>query len=344
MPSCGTIRRYLTDRKRVSRLRMKAPEFNRQLLAPRHWPAWFGVFIIFLMARSPWWLQKQLGYFLGWLSWHLVGQRRSDTLVNLRLCFPEVDEAQRLVMARDVFRQAGISVFELANAWFRTPQSMQKRFFMVNPEYLADAHAQGRGVVLLGMHFSGLDLAGSLSSVRFPVNIVYRPQNNPVFEYVVARQRAPVCEGQIDHDNMRGLLKALKAGKIVWYTPDQDFGLYHGVMAPFFGVPAATITTPARLARANKSPVVMVHFRRNDDDRYELYFEQVPDFPTGDDLADATRINRELEKMIRRAPTQYMWFHRRFKTRADGTPPPYVKKKRELRAEKEAAAAAEKQP
>ena len=142
---------------------------------------------------------------------------------------------------------------------------------------------------------------------------------------------------------MRLLIKALKGAHIVWYTPDQDFGYRHAVFVPFFGIPAATITTPTRLARVNGSAVMMVHFNRiGDSEQYRMLLTPpFEDYPSGDDAADAARVNLQLEQLIRRAPTQYMWYHRRFKTPIPGTEPPYPPKRKDvIRRRQQAAAAA----
>lgn len=316
--------------------------FERRLLGPRFWPMWFAVLLLFLLARLPWFLQLNIGRFLGWLSWHLIPQRRSDALVNLRLCFPEKTEAEHQAMARDTFRQGGIGLLETLNAWFVPAEHYRQRIHIQGLEHIRAAEAEGRGVLLLGAHYSQMDFGGSLCSLYFTVDTVYRPQNNPVLEYVVRRCRVRLYRWQIDHDNMRGLVRAFKNGHIVWYTPDQDFGLKQGVFAPFFGVEAATITATSRLARVNNSVVMFVHFyRKADNKNYDILLTPpLQNYPSGDDVADATRVNQELEKLIRRAPTQYMWFHRRFKTRPEGAPGLYVKKRRQIREERELAEAA----
>ena len=318
---------------------MKAPVFERRLLAPRYWLAWLALFFIFLLAQIPRFIQRPLGTALGWLAWHLVGQRRSDTLVNLRLCFPELSEAERERMGREVFYNTGRGVFETADIWFRPLALSRKRIHFQGMELLQAAKAQGRGVLLLGAHYTSLDSGGTLCSLHFPVDILYRPQNNPVFDFITYNRRARAHPRQIDHDNMRGLLRALKDGDVVWYTPDQDYGLRQGVFAPFFGVQAATITATARMARANNSVVMFVHFYVRDDGHINMRFFPGPDnYPSGDDVQDATRVNQQLEAIIRIAPTQYMWYHRRFKTRPPGEPMPYVKKRRQLQEERELSA------
>lgn len=305
---------------------------ERQWLHPRYWGAWLACVLIFLLAWLPWAVQRRLGAGIGALAYKLVAQRVDDTRINLRLCFPELSEDEREVMVREVFRQGGIGIFESARAWFRPLESYRRHVNIIGAEHVIEAAREGRGVIILGAHYSGLDLNGVAVALCFPLQVIYRPQNNPVLDWLIRSRRRRTFSGQIDHADMRSLFKALKAGEIVWTSVDQDFGLKQGVMAPFFGYPAATLVATSRMARINQSPVVFVHFMRNPDERsYTLLFtEPLQGYPSGDDITDATRINHELESLIRRAPTQYMWFHRRFKSRPEGEEAPYRKKRKHL--------------
>lgn len=309
---------------------MTPPAFSKALLAPRYWAAWLLIGLFWTMAKLPWGLQRRLGAGLGSLAWQLVVQRRNDTLINLQRCFPELDATAREAMARATFRNAGIGIFETANAWFRTPEYYRHRITFEGLEHLRAMQERGKGILLLGAHYSLLDLGAAMASLHFKVDTVYRPQKNAVFEYMMTRRRLRYHHWTIPYRDMRLLIKALKSSHIVWYTPDQDFGRKHSVFAPFFGVPAATITTPARLAQVNDSAVMLIHFCRDGDmENYRfLITPALTNYPSGDDIVDATRINHELERLIRRAPAQYMWSHRRFKTRPAGEPHLYEEKKK----------------
>lgn len=313
----------------MSRITRVNDGFQSAWLHPRYWLIWLLLAIAVVLGRLPWGVQRRLGAGLGWLAYHLVPQRVDDTRINLRLCFPALSEPEREALVRDVFRQGGIGVMETAAAWIKPTESHRSRIVVEGLEHVLAAQAQGKGLIILGAHYSGLDLNGTAASLFFPLHVVYRPQNNPVLDYFIRRCRSKTYIGQIDHADMRSLFKALKAGDTVWTSVDQDFGLKQGVMAPFFGYPAATLIATSRMARINQSPVIFVHFMRNaDEQRYTLHFTApLTDYPSGDDTADATRLNAELEALIRRAPTQYMWFHRRFKSRPAGEVAPYRKKR-----------------
>ena len=306
--------------------------FDWLWLHPRYWAAWFACGLIMLLALLPWALQKRLGAGLGWLAFTLIKPRVNDTRINLALCFPERSEAARETMVRDVFRQGGIGIFESANAWFKPLTWQLRRVHTEGIEHVTDAAKLGRGVIILGAHYSGLELNGAMASRFFPLQVIYRPQNNPVLDWLIRSRRRRTYVDQIDHADMRTLFKALKRGDIVWTSVDQDFGLKQGVMAPFFGVPAATLTATSRMARINQSPVLFTQFFRNPDDSYTLRFTPpLTGYPSGDDVMDATRMNAVLATLIGEHPTQYMWFHRRFKSQPAGGKSPYTKKKKHAR-------------
>lgn len=301
--------------------------FQSRFLLPRYWGIWLGFALLWCLTFLPWPAQRQLGCWIGELVWQLGKKRRNDTLTNLRLCFPELSEEARTDMAVDVFRNAGIGLFESLNAWYK-PSHFHRKVTIAGLHHLTEAQAEGKSILLLGAHYTMLDAGGLICRQFFPAAIVYRPQNNPLLEWLISHARQRLYSQQLDHDNMRGLVRALRNKQIVWYTPDQDFGLHQGIMAPFFGVPAATITATRRLAALDQSAVMAIHFYRQDDKRphYHITITRALDhYPSADVLADTTRVNQLLESLIRIAPDQYMWFHRRFKTRPPGEASVYLR-------------------
>ena len=313
----------------MARIVRASDGFDPRWLHPRHAGAWLACLLFMLMASLPWLLQKRLGMALGWLAFTLVKPRVADTRINLALCFPTLDASAREAMVRDVFRQAGIGIFETANAWFKPLASQLRRVRAEGVIHVTEAAAQGRGVIILGAHYTHLDLNGAMAAQHFPLQVIYRPQNHPVLDWLIRARRRRTYINQIDHADMRSLFKSLKQGAIVWTSVDQDFGLRQGVMAPFFGVPAATLTATSRMARINSSPVLFTQFFRNPDDSYTLRFTPaLTDYPSGDDVQDATRMNAMLASLISEHPTQYMWFHRRFKSQPPGTSSPYARKRK----------------
>ena len=298
---------------------------DRSLLSPRHWPACALLLVMRAIAFLPLPVQLSLGRGIGSAAHLLARRRRHVTEVNVALCFPALSDPERRNLVRRIFVSTGIAAVETSIAFFRDPERYRERLIVEGLDNLEDAQAHGRGVVLIGAHFSTLDIAGALLSLVADIDVIYRADRNPVMEHALRMGRQRLHDGVIERKDVRTALKHLKAGRTVWYAADQDYGPKHSVFAPFFGVPAATITATARLARFNGSPAVFVsHFRDPERRRWTIRFSPaIEGFPSEDSLADATRINRMIEDAIRTHPDQYLWLHRRFKTRPPGQSRPY---------------------
>ncbi len=293
---------------------------KKQFLAPKYWPTWAGLGLLYIICRLPFHWQIKLGNAVGDLMHLLFKSRRHITEVNIRLCFPEFSEPEQQQLVRDVFRNNAIGMFETSMSWWRSNRFLSMPVNLKGQQFLDDALSQNKGVILLGAHFSTLDMGGRLLARFYNVGAMYRKHNNPLMDFVIKQGREKHLNQTIERKNLRGVLKALRNNQVVWYAPDQDFGPKHSVYAPFFNVPAATITATSRLAKLNNSPILMfAHHRCHDNSGYELeLFPVIQNFPSGDDVQDAARINQELEKGILKDPSQYMWVHRRFKTHPDG--------------------------
>mgnify|MGYP001058438402 FL=1 len=291
----------------------------RQFLGPRYWPTWLGLGVLWLIAHLPYRLQLGLGAVIGALAYRFAKRRRAICEENIALCFPELDVTARQQLIRDTFRANGIGVIEAAIAWSCDPERFRTRVRLEGGEHLRAAMAQGKGVLLIGGHYSTLELGGTLLSLFHPMNVTYRAHKNPLVEAVMTNSRAKHFARVIEREDVRQAMRSLKDGDALWFAPDQDYGAHHSVFVPFFGVEAATITATSRFARMNDSPVLMFsHTRLPDNSGYKLTLGPVlKGFPSGDDEADARRINDELEARIREYPEQYLWLHRRFKTQRD---------------------------
>lgn len=295
---------------------------------PRYWPAWIGIGFLWLSAHCPHPVRMGIGRVLGWAMYLFGRDRRHITEVNLQLCFPELDQRAYRRLVRQTFASNAIGVVETAFAWFRDPELLRPRVRLEGEEHLRKALEQGRGVLLLGGHFTTLDLGGALLSLFLEIDVTYRPHPNPVFHQFMLRGRERLYGKAFDRSEVRGMLRSLRKNRVVWYAPDQDYGAKHSVFAPFFGIPAASITATGRFAEMSGAPVVpFSHFRSNGNREYELRVEPpLENFPGEDPVDSATRVNEWLESAIRRHPDQYMWLHRRFKTRPPGEPRPYRRK------------------
>lgn len=306
-------------------------------LHPRWWPTWAGIGSLWMVGRLPIRAQQALGRAIGDLTHALLPRRREVTDTNLRLCFPELSEEARGQLLRKTFQANAIGLLECGTAWFNSPEKFRSVTQVHGIEHVHKALEQGRGVLLLGGHFSTLDLGGALVSLFLDFDVMQRDHNNKLFNAVMTRSREGRFGVALGRKDLRGLLRRLQMNRIVWYAPDQDFGRKNSVFAPFFGVPAATITATARIARSSRAPVIAIsHFRREDGSGYDIYFEPaLENYPSGDDVTDATLTNAVLESQIRRYPDQYLWMHRRFKSRPEGEADFYkFRKKRKRRKAK----------
>jgi len=302
------------------------PPFTH-FLAPKFWLTWLGIALLVLIAYLPFRLRMFTGHCLGIILYSLARERRYITQTNIAICFPERSAQQQAKLVRDCFIENGIGLIETAVGWVRNPRHFQHLLKINNAEAMQTALAKGKGVILLGAHYTTLDFSANLASLQYPFAVTYRPHKNPLFDAFMLKGRLKNCNGVFDRYDIRGTLRHLKKNNIIWYAPDQDYGPEHAVFAPFFGRQAATITAASRLAGFYDSPVLLVrHHRMSGSQPYEVEFIPFPEsFPGDDEVADATYMNKQLEVAIRVQPAQYLWMHKRFKTQANGKPDsPYI--------------------
>jgi KDO2-lipid IV(A) lauroyltransferase len=278
---------------------------------------------MWLAARLPWSVQRGLGAGLGALALRVAGARRRAAQVNLALCFPRLDEAERSALLHAAFRDLGIGLFEFARAWWGSVAPMRRTVRIEGLDAVNALRAQGRGVLLVSGHFMTLEMCGRLMCDHLPLAGMYRRHRSPVMEWAVMRGRLRYASAMFGNDELRGAMRHLKRGGILWYAPDQDMRGKDTVFAPFFGVPAATITATHQFARLTGCAVVPFFHRREGADYVLRLGAPLPDFPSADAADDSARVNAAIEAMVREAPSQYLWIHRRFKRRPPGMASPY---------------------
>jgi KDO2-lipid IV(A) lauroyltransferase len=300
----------------------KLPFHNRQFWQPRYWLTWLGFACLWCWLQLPLRGQLHLGHWISRVLYRIGKRRRQITATNIRLCFPELSAEAQQQLVRQVFFENTFGLLETARTFWASHDQLQalraKTRFDDLPQ-LEAALAQNKGVILIGAHYSTLDLGGVLFSLFADVTVLYRPHNNALFDVFLKQARHRWATDVFANSQMKSIVRALRQGKILWFPADQDYGLQQSVMAPFFGIPAATITTPARLAKLTHSPILVLgHHRLPDQQHYQLTLQTLTDPPINNDIACATAINTALEQQIRHFPAQYMWPHRRFKHQVDG--------------------------
>lgn len=290
---------------------------------------------LWLGTRLPYAMQLKLGSMLGALMYRYSRKRRHICETNINLCFPECSDRERADLTRRTFRSMGISFLETPLAWWGSNKRLAKLCNIEGIEHLKTALAEGHGVMLLTAHFTCLELGARLLALQHPFAVMYRQHRNLPFEMMMQHNIKQHFISAIPRHEVRTLLRALKKNQAVWYAPDQDFGPEHSLFAPFMGINAATLEAPMRITKMSGAKIVpFFPIRRKDGRGYQVdVLPALDNFPSGDDLYDATRLNALIEEQIRRAPDQYLWLHRRFKTRPPGEPGLYgwADKKRKVR-------------
>jgi KDO2-lipid IV(A) lauroyltransferase len=290
-----------------------------QFFHPRFWPSWFGLLLMRLSIYCPIRVQLWMAKLLAVLMRPTMKKRRQIAKRNLELCFPDLSDEQRHDLLEKNQQTMGMMMIETAMSWWASDAMLQKRVSYEGLEYLEAAVEKGKGVILLTGHFTSMEIGGRLIMLKQPCYVMFRELKNPLFNAFMMRARTHHSEGVVMQRDPRVMVRALRKNKIVWYAPDQDHGKRQSVFAKFFGVQASTVIATARLAKMSGAAVIPFTPRRDEKGHYTLTLSApLTNFPAGDDIADAQRINDIIEKEIRQSPEQYLWAHRRFKTQPEG--------------------------
>ena len=266
--------------------------------------------------------QAGLGRGLGRLLFALAGGRRRVALRNVQLCLPELDEAARQALVRQHFQWLARSLLERGLLWY-APVARLKRLIRVAGD-VGLAERSDKPVMWLVPHFVALDVAG-VATLLFqtrPAASIYQAQSNAVFDAAMRKGRLRFGGAQVFARSERALplVRAIRRGTAFFNLPDMDFGARDAAFVPFFDVPAATLLAPARMARTLGMVVqpVLAEILPGGQGYLVRFLPAWEDFPGDDDLAAATRINAWVAEQIRLNPAQYLWVHKRFKTRPEG--------------------------
>ena len=294
-------------------------------LSPREWPAWLGIGLGWLLARLPWGLVRVIAPAVGALLRTLLRSRRRAVATNLALCFPASDESARAALLRANFRALGLSVFEFLRAWWGPLAPLDRGFELLGREHVDRVRAEGRGVLLISPHFMTLEICTRLLCGELPVAGMYRPHDSAALDWAVRRGRLRHAAAMFARDELRPAIRHLKQGGILWFAPDQETRRGDSVFVPFFGQPAKSLTSTHAMARLSGARVLPLFHERLPDGRYRVEIgAPLEEFPSADATVDTARSMAVVEAAIRRAPAQYLWLHKRFKSRPDGGPSPYA--------------------
>jgi Kdo2-lipid IVA lauroyltransferase/acyltransferase len=297
-----------------------------RFLLPWYWPAWFALGLTRVLARLSYPAMLRVCAALGTLArWVLPVQRRIVRR-NLELCLPELDRPARERILRDHFRNLGITVGETALSWWDDGTRIRALAQVEGLEHVDRALARGSGVILLAAHFTTLEMGARIMTLARPIHPMYKPTRNPLIaEYMIAR-RAAQSAGAIANDDIRSVVRTLRANGVIWYAPDQAYRHKGAELVPFFGIPVATNTATSRLARSTGAAVLPYFVERLPAAAgYRVRIgAALENFPSDDPVADTLRYHALIEAEVRRIPAQYLWVHRRLKGLGPDAPDYYA--------------------
>ena len=289
-----------------------------EFIHPKFYPTWILILLMRIGVFIPFQFQVILGKAIGKLIYPFMKKLRETAYSNISNCFPEKKQPQVTLLVKQHFDAIGISLFETANAYYGSDRKIKKLLSINNKHFFSDALKDEGGIILLCSHFMPLMLGSRALLLENTIANVYRPQNNKLFDKVMVKGYQKNGAVMIKSKDTRSILKAIKNSLPIWYAPDQDLGINNSVFAPFFGIETATASATARLAKNNNTRVIPYSFIRTKQG-YEMSFDKpIKNYPSNDPIKDATTTNKILENQIIMAPEQYLWIHRRFKTRPDG--------------------------
>jgi KDO2-lipid IV(A) lauroyltransferase len=292
---------------------------------PRFWIMWATFALLKLASFFPYRLLLVIGKFLGRGIKLISVKAERVARINLQLCFPEKSPKEREQIKNECFESIGIALVELAICWWWSEKRLKSLVEIRGLEHLEAVLANGQGAILLTGHFTSLEIGARLFTLNKPLQVMYRTQKNALFDSYLYSKRCGYLENVVSRKSTRQLIKGIKKLIPTWYAPDQNFTNERNIFAPFMGVPAATITASSRLVQAAGCAVLPFYtYRKPDGTGYILTIKpSLQNFPSGDDLTDATAINASIEKFVRSHPEQYMWIQPRFKSRPEGEPSVY---------------------
>ncbi|WP_296265086.1 lipid A biosynthesis lauroyl acyltransferase [Pseudomonas sp. UBA6562] len=311
---------------------MDRPRFRTAFLHPRFWALWLGLGVLWLIVQLPYRALLAIGRALGAVMYRVAGERRRIAARNLELCFPQYSSDERQRLLKENFASTGIAFFEMAMSWWWPKARLAKLAHIEGLEHLQAAQRDGQGAILMAVHFTTLEIGAALLGQVHTIDGMYREHGNPVFDFIQrsGRERHNLDSLAVEREDVRGMLKLLRAGRAIWYAPDQDYGTKQSLFVPLFGIPAATVTATTKFARLGKARVIPFTQRRlADGSGYRLVVHPpLADFPGESEEADCLRINQWVEGVLSECPEQYLWAHRRFKSRPEGAAPLYEKRRK----------------
>jgi len=296
---------------------------------PRLWLSYLAYAAIKLLIQLPYDWQLMIARLAGRLFFAFPGYRKTITCTNISLCFPELSQDQQQQLARDSYEFMAMALVDTAINWWGNADKIKPQIDVTGFEYVQQAQHEQKNILFFSAHFTSLESAGRYLADKFDFATSFQYLRNPFFNHKMLQARHKYYFRSIERNDLRGMIRSLKSGIPLWIASDQDLGAAKSVFAPFFGIPAATQIGPVKLARMTQA-VIIPTFTRRINGRLAVEF-LAPMENINDPETAATRFNQLIEDKIRETPAQYLWSHRRFKTRPEGKSKLYPPKLRRFK-------------
>lgn len=306
---------------KTSAQHLESQVFKWRYLLPDCWLLWCWFFILWLITRLPYRWIVVIGRSLGVALFHLIKSRRRIALRNLELCVPELSPEERYYIARESFAGAGLTLFESGLVWWPRRGSPGKYVRVENAELLD--RLAGKPVLFFGLHNTCVEIVYACLAQLREFHVLFRVNNNPLWEYMATLSRKRYGVTLVPRKQVREFVAHLSEGGAGLLAADQDLGRKRSVFVPFFSVNTATVTSVHEFSRQSGAQVVFAHAYRDLPAGYVLKLQLLDDFPSNDVISDTARMNQVIEAAVREHPDQYLWMHKRFKTRPEGEPDLY---------------------
>jgi KDO2-lipid IV(A) lauroyltransferase len=280
----------------------------------------FGVFVFWLIHFLPFRVIVAIGNGVGSLLYLLAAERRKVGTINLKLCFPDMSDEAREKRLRDHFKMFGRGLIERSILWWSSAERISNLIRVEGVEHFDSV--KGKPVILLTPHFVGMDVGGSWIAQHADTVCMYANQKSIYLTELILEKRIRFGKQRLysRQQGLRPILKGMREGMPFIYPPDQDQTVKDGAFIPFFGVPAATMTSVPRIAQMTGAKVLpsITRLLPGGEGYVLTFYPAWEKYPSGDNIADTRRMNEFIEQRVLEIPEQYFWLHKRFKTRPEG--------------------------
>ncbi len=296
-------------------------KFTPNLLHPRHWLTWFGLGLFFFVSLLPTSWRHFLGHRIGnFLFSRKSHKRRYIVDTNLRIAFPKLSKEQREAMVLEHFQWYGCAVVDYSVLFFSSKKRLSSMLQVDGREYIDQLISENKNVIILLAHSVMLEFGPAAIGFHYDSFGSYKTSKNPVMDWIIAKSRCRHVSFVVSREEgLRKLVKSLAPNKLMIFLPDEDLGAENSTFAPFFHKQKATLTTTARIAKMGKAQALTAFtWFDKSTNKYRLQIQPVlQNYPTGDAIVDATKMNQSLEKLVEQHPAQYIWTMKLYRTRPE---------------------------